>query len=333
MPCYNRRVDEHALRVLEYDKVVDHVAKLTSFSGGRDLALALRPSPDYDEVLRRQRLLAEAIRLRRLRTPLNLSSAADVRPALDKAALAGMLDTHQLVDIATTQQIAENLKASVVRYQGTLPLLYALGEAIAERHNLVGEITRAIDQHAEVLASASPNLGLIRRDIRIAHDRLHSKLQEFLGSSSGRLAAQEPIVTLRDGRYVIPIKADFRGEVRGIVHDVSSSGATLFIEPLAVVDLANKWRELQIEEQREVERILRRLSALVGESAAALAENVAILAEVDLLIGDASKAKQQLQWEPKVRFKELVTMMVDADLEAERKRLDGTKNYIRPKQV
>ena len=121
------------------------------------------------------------------------------------------------------------------------------------------------------------------RDIKIAHDRLQARLQEFLGSASGRLAAQESIVTLRDGRYVVPIKADFRGEVRGIVHDVSSSGATVFIEPLAVVDLANHWRELQIEERREVERILRRLSGMVGEVAEDLGANVAVLAELDLL--------------------------------------------------
>ncbi|HXH22879.1 MAG TPA: endonuclease MutS2 [Dehalococcoidia bacterium] len=285
-------MDEHALRVLEYDKVIDRLAKLTSFAGGRDLALALQPSPDFDEVLRRQRLLAEAIRLRRLRTPLNLTSASDVRPAVEKAALGGVLDTHQLLEIANTQQVAETVRAATARHESDMPLLWGLGQSIVELRNLVAEILKAIDQRGEVLASASPNLGLIRRDIRIAHDRLHSKLQEFLASPAGRLAAQEPIVTLRDGRYVIPIKADFRGEVRGIVHDVSSSGATLFIEPLAVVDLANKWRELQIEEQREVERILRRLSALAGENAAVLKANVGVLAQVDLVMAAARLADE-----------------------------------------
>jgi DNA mismatch repair protein MutS2 len=280
-------VDEHALRVLEYDKILLRLSKLTSFAGGRDLALERRPSPDYDEVLRRQSLLAEAIRLRQLRTPLNLTSASEVRPALEKAALGGALDAHQLLEITATEQVAESFKAAVARQASALPLLAQKAESISERRNLVGEISRSIDQRAEVTDAASPSLGLIRRDIRIAHDRLHAKLQEFLASNAGRQAAQETIVTLRDGRYVIPIKADYRGEVRGIVHDVSSSGATLFIEPLSVVDLANRWRELQIEEQREVERILRRLSALVGESAGALATNVAVLAEVDLLMAAA----------------------------------------------
>jgi DNA mismatch repair protein MutS2 len=280
-------VDEHALRVLEYDKILERLAKLASFAGGRDLVLSLQPSPDYDEVLRRQRLLAEAMRLRRLRTPLNLTSASDIGAAVDKAALGGMLDTHQLLEVATTQQVAETVRAATARHESDMPLLSALGQSVLERRNVVAEILRAVDQRGEVLASASPNLGLIRRDMRIAHDRLHSKLQDFLGSPSGRLAAQEPIVTLRDGRYVIPIKADFRGEVRGIVHDVSSSGATLFVEPLAVVDLANKWRELQIEEQREIERILRRLSAIVGESAEALRANLDVLAQVDFVMAAA----------------------------------------------
>jgi DNA mismatch repair protein MutS2 len=133
---------------------------------------------------------------------------------------------------------------------------------------------------------------VLRRDIKIAHDRLHAKLQEFLASSAGRLAAQESIVTLRDGRYVVPIKADFRGEVRGIVHDVSSSGATVFVEPLAVVDLANTWRELQIEERREVERILRRLSSLVGADAETIADNLAVLSQLDLLLASARLAEE-----------------------------------------
>jgi DNA mismatch repair protein MutS2 len=280
-------MDEHALRVLEFDKVLARLAKLTSFSAGRDLALALRPSPDYDEVVRRQRLLAEAIRLRRRRTPLNLTGAADVRPALEKAALGGVLDAQQLLEIAATQQVAEGFKAALARHAADLPLLAEMAASVAERRDVVAEINRAVDKRGEVTDAASPNLGLIRRDIRIAHDRLHAKLQEFLASPAGRTAAQEPIVTLRDGRYVIPIKADFRGEVRGIVHDVSASGATLFVEPLAVVDLANRWRELQIEEQREVERVLRRLSSLVADCALALAENVDVLAQLDLLMAAA----------------------------------------------
>ncbi|HEX5368556.1 MAG TPA: endonuclease MutS2, partial [Dehalococcoidia bacterium] len=232
-------MDEHALRVLEFDKVLARLAALTSFSAGRDLALALQPTPFYDEALERQRVLAEARRLTALRTPLNLNSAIDVRPALEKAELGGSLDGQELLAVATTQRVAQQAHANLTRLASMLPRLGALGASLIERQQVVDEIGKALDQRGEVVDGASAGLGVIRRDIKVAHDRLQSKLQEFLGSPGGRLAAQESLVTLRDGRYVVPIKAEFRGEVRGIVHDVSSSGATLFIEPLAVVDLAN----------------------------------------------------------------------------------------------
>jgi DNA mismatch repair protein MutS2 len=280
-------VDDHALRVLEFDKVLVRLARLTSFSAGHELALSLRPSSNYETVLDRQHHLLEAIRLREFRAPLNLTSAVDVRPSLEKAALGGSLDPQELLAVATTQKVAQQVKGALGRVSSTLQRLGALGRRITDRPEVVNEIGRAIDLRGEVLDSASPALAIVRRDIKIAHDRLHSRLQDFLASSSGRLAAQESIVTLRDGRYVVPIKADFRGEVRGIVHDVSSSGATVFIEPLAVVELANTWRELQIEEQREVERILRRLSAIVGDAAGPVAENVVALAELDLLMAAA----------------------------------------------
>jgi DNA mismatch repair protein MutS2 len=280
-------VDDHALRVLEFDKVLVRLARLTSFSAGHELALSLRPSSHYETVLDRQHHLLEAVRLREFRAPLNLTSAVDVRPSLEKAALGGSLDPQELLAVATTQKVAQQVKGALGRVSSTLQRLGALGRRITDRPEVVNEIGRAIDLRGEVLDSASPALAIVRRDIKIAHDRLHSRLQDFLASSSGRLAAQESIVTLRDGRYVVPIKADFRGEVRGIVHDVSSSGATVFIEPLAVVELANTWRELQIEEQREVERILRRLSAIVGDAAGPVAENVVALAELDLLMAAA----------------------------------------------
>lgn len=283
-------MDEHALRVLEFDKVLARLAQLTSFSAGRDLTLALRPSADYGEVLRRQELLAEAVRLRRMRVQLNLNSASDVRTSAEKAALGGVLDPRDLLAVAATQQTAQRVKAVLVRSGMSVPLLAGLGARLVELPALVEDIGRSVEPGGEVASSASAALALIRRDIRIAHDRLHAKLQEFLSSATGRLAAQEQIVTLRDGRYVVPIKAEFRGEVRGIVHDVSSSGATVFVEPLAVVDLANTWRELQIEEQREVERILRRLSGLVGAAAEAIRGNVELLAEVDLLMASARLA-------------------------------------------
>lgn len=285
-------MDEHALRVLEFDKVLARLAQHTAFSGGRALALALQPSGDYAEVVERQRVLAEAVRLREIGISLNLNRAVDVRPALEKARLGGALDGQELLAVAATQRVAHQARTALSRVAGSLTRLGGLGEDLIELDAIVNEIGAALDQRGEVVDSASPALTMLRRNIKTAHDRLQSRLQEFLASASGRLAAQESIVTLRDGRYVVPIKADFRGEVRGIVHDVSSSGATVFIEPLAVVDLGNQWREHQIEERREVERILRRLSGIVGAVAKDIAANIDLLAQLDLAVASARLAEE-----------------------------------------
>jgi DNA mismatch repair protein MutS2 len=285
-------MDEHALRVLEFDKVLARLAHLTSFSAGHDLALALRPTAVYEDALERQQTLAEALRLREMRTPLSLAGAVDVRPALEKASLSGQLDGQELLAVAATQRVAQQARNALTRLAGSLPRLGYLGEQLVEAQDVIDEIGRALDQRGEVVDGASTALSVIRRDIKSSHDRLQQRLQEFLASQAGKLAAQESIVTLRDGRYVVPIKADFRGEVRGIVHDVSSSGATLFVEPLAVVELANQWRELQIEEHHEVERILRRLSGVVGERAEDIAVNVEGLAELDLVLASAKLADE-----------------------------------------
>jgi len=283
---------EKTLATLEFDKVLARLARLTSFSAGRELALALRPSSNHAEVIRRQRLTAEAQRLRSMKPNIGLGGAHDVRPLAHKASLGGILEPTELLDIASTLQAALEMRSSLSRFSDTLPLLAELAEDLPQAPGLAADIARAINARAEVVDAASPVLAVLRRDVRIAHDRLNARLQEILNSPLGRQIAQEPIVTLRDGRYVIPVKTDFRGQIQGIVHDVSSSGATVFLEPLAVVDLGNTWRELQLEEEREVERVLRRLSAAVGAAVDAIRGDVEGLAEIDLALAKARLADE-----------------------------------------
>jgi DNA mismatch repair protein MutS2 len=283
---------EKTLTTLEFDKVLARLARHTSFSAGRELALALRPSTNHAEVVRRQRLTAEARRLRAMKPNVSLRGSHDARPLAQKASLGGILEPTEFLEIASTLRAALEMRSTLARLSGNLPLLAELAEDLPEAPDLVADIARCINARAEVTDVASPVLSVLRRDVRIAHDRLNAKLQEILNSPLGRQVAQEPIVTLRDGRYVIPVKADFRGQMQGIVHDVSSSGATVFLEPLAVVDLGNTWRELQLEEEREVERVLRRLSAAVGAAAAAVIGDVEGLAEIDLALAKARLADE-----------------------------------------
>lgn len=277
-------MDSHALRVLEFEKILAKLARHTAFSGGRERALALAPSPDYREVVRRQRETAEARRLLQMKPRTGLPGVHDVRPLAAKAGRGGVLATDEMLQIASTLECARDLKHSIARLDEALPLLADTVSVIEPLSRVIDDINRCIDQRAEVTDQASPALGAIRREARTLHDRLYQRLQEILTSALGKGIAQEPIVTLRDGRYVIPVKADMRGQLKGIVHDVSGSGATVWMEPLPVVDLGNRWREAQLEEQREVERVLRRLSGDIGAAVDDITTNVDVLATLDLAL-------------------------------------------------
>jgi DNA mismatch repair protein MutS2 len=179
--------------------------------------------------------------------------------------------------------------------------LLELADAFLSDHpGLAEDIQEAISESGEVLDAASPALGRIRAELRGAHDRLVTRLREIMSAPPFRDVVQDPVVTQRNGRYVIPIRAEARGQVPGIVHDQSASGATLFVEPLAVVDMANRWRTLILEEEREIERILRALSQEVGEQAAALASSVEGLAQIDLARASAGLAAQQRATQPRL---------------------------------
>jgi DNA mismatch repair protein MutS2 len=280
-------MDAHALRTLEYDKILARLARQTSFSAGRELALALAPSSDHRTVVRLQRETAEARRLMQLKPRTGLAGAHDARPLAEKASRGGLLEPESLLQIASTLECARELKSSISRLDEALPLLKETVDLIEPLVHTVENINRSINQRAEVTDQASPALGALRREVRTLHDRLYQRLQEILGSSFSKGIAQEAIITLRDGRYVIPIKADMRGQLKGIVHDVSGSGATVWLEPLAVVELGNRWREAQLEEEREVERVLRALSAEVGDQADAIAWDIVALARIDVALAKA----------------------------------------------
>ncbi len=157
---------------------------------------------------------------------------------------------------------------------------------------------RVLDERGEVRDDASPALARIRSDLRAAHDRLIARLQRIISSPETAPFLQEPIITIREGRYVIPLKADFKGRIRGIVHDRSASGATLFIEPLPVVELGNTWRELQVAEEQEIRRILADLSARVAARGAEILATVDALADLDLAFAKARYADELDAVEP-----------------------------------
>jgi DNA mismatch repair protein MutS2 len=283
------------LSTLEYGKVVERLARLCYTERGRALAAGLTPSSDYAEVLHRQRLTADARRLIELKPNLSFSDVHDVGGVVEAAALGRQLEPQELLDVRVTLDAARHLQEAVDRVRIHVPFLSDTAERIADFRQAASEIGRCIDGKGEVVDAASPALARLRRESRVAHDRLTSRLQEVLNRS--KTALQEPIITLRNGRYVVPVKAELRSQLPGIVHNVSSSGATVFLEPMETVEMGNRWRELIAEEEREIARIMRDLSALVGSQAEEVAVALTALAEIDVLVakvrfGESIRATQ-----------------------------------------
>src|SRR5579859_5958618 len=290
-----------AVSTLEFDAVRELLARHTSFSAGRALALELLPTPQIEEARRRQTATAEALKLPGLRPGLHLGGVHDVRSLAERARVGGVLGPEELLDIASTVRGARAWRRGLGPLRDLVPTLLELADVYLGDHpGLVEDIQDAIGEGGEVLDSASPALGRIRTELRGAHDRLVTRLRELMGAQPFRDAVQDPVVTQRAGRYVIPIRAEFRGQVPGIVHDQSASGATLFVEPLAAVEMGNRWRTLRLEEEREVERVLRALSQEVGEQADALDSSVAGLAQIDVVRAAAALAEQQRATAPQL---------------------------------
>ena len=282
-------MDSKTLHVLEYDKIRVKLKGFCDFSASMDLALALEPTDSYDLALARLAETSEA-RLLFSTSDVGIGGAHDVRPAVDLAARSGVLDPQQLLDIKSTLISCRELKKSLDRKTVEYPRLSQLAAALPETFGIVDAITRILSERGEVLDSASPKLASLRREIRIAHDRLMARLQRYLTESGNKL--QEPIITQRDGRYVIPLRAEFKGQIKAVIHDQSSSGATLFVEPLPVVELNNAMRELQLQARDEERRILAELSSLVGAHATEIKYGVENLAILDLIFAKSKYAEE-----------------------------------------
>jgi DNA mismatch repair protein MutS2 len=286
------------LNTLGYFTVLERLSKYAAFSAGAALALELRPSTNLDEARHWQQETTEARQLLVVKTDVTIGGARDVRAAAQSAAKGAMLEPSELQDVKNTLVAGRTLRRILVKLANQFPQLAFLASGITELPSVVDAISSTIDERGEVLDSASEKLANIRRELRVTHDRLLQKLQRLLSDPRNGPYLQEAIITQRDGRYVIPIKADFKGRMRGIVHDQSASGATLFIEPLSTVDLNNAWREQQLAEQQEIRRILTALSGLIGEEAEGIVLTVEALANLDLAFAKAKYADELHGSEP-----------------------------------
>ena len=291
-------MNEKTLQTLELHKVLDKLAEYCTFSAGADLARELFPSGDLDEAKTWQRETAEARLLFEQRQSVSLGGARDVRDAAMQATRGIMIDPQTLLDIRYTLRRATTLRRTIGRMKGQYPLLADIINEAEECNALQEEISKVLNDNGEVMDSASPRLATIRRDLKVSYDRLMQRLNRIITSSANAQFLQDALITTRNGRYVVPIKAEFKGRIPGIVHDSSSSGATLFIEPLATVELNNEWRELQLEEEKEIRRILLMLTELVGQESEYIIRTVEVLAYVDLVLAKARYADDMKAVEP-----------------------------------
>jgi DNA mismatch repair protein MutS2 len=272
-------MDARSASLLEFPVIRARLAAYAAFPPSRRLAETLEPSADPVIVHRALDETDEARSFLSGRPDVGVGGAHDIGPSVGRADRGGRLDPLELVAIADTLAAAARLRDALRDVD--LPRLHELSRSIEPLPSLHQRLVISIDPAGEILDGASPALGGLRRAVRIAYERLRSRLDQLVHGELGA-ALQEPLITLRNGRYVIPVRADARSRVRGIVHDQSGSGQTLFVEPLVAVELGNAWREAQLKVQAEEERILDELSSVVGAQAGALRETLDALARFDL---------------------------------------------------
>jgi DNA mismatch repair protein MutS2 len=271
-------MDERSIAILEFPAVRERLAGLTAFAPGRRLAEGLVPSAD-ETVVRRG--LDETDQTRALlveRPGVGIGGARDIGPWIERAVRGGRLDPAHFLELADTLDASAHLGAALAEDRRVL--LKALARELHAVPSLRSTLLRSFDPAGELLDTASPRLGSLRAALRVAYDRLRRRLDTIVASEIAG-ALQEPIVTMRNGRYVVPVRAEAKARVKGIVHDASGSGQTLFVEPLAIVELGNAWREAKLAEEEEIGRILDELSALVAAHAAELRETLGALARFD----------------------------------------------------
>jgi DNA mismatch repair protein MutS2 len=290
-------MDKKSFHILEFDKVRLRLAEYTSFSAGEALALALEPVTDMDEARRLQAETREASLLLDSQSDVTIGGTRDVRRAVDNAQRGFTLPAEEFLNIRNTLIASRTLRRQLERGRERYPRLAEIADLIEECPGMVTAVTNTLDDRGEVLDSASDRLAGIRKGLRVVHGRIQEKLRNILNSSMNQYL-QEPIITTRNGRYVIPLKAEAKGRIKGIVHDQSGSGATLWIEPIGTVDLNNEYRGLFLEEEHEIEKILADLSRQVAAQGDAIKRVVERMAELDLIFARGRYASLTRAVEP-----------------------------------
>lgn len=279
-------MNSKALYTLEFNKILEQLAELAETEGAAELALRLTPSSDIEKVRKMQQRTTDAKTLIGMKGAPSFGRVKDIRPTIERAEKDAILSLRELLDCAAVLRTARGLVDYVKGERTPETTLAEIFERLQPNRHLEEKISRSILAEDFVADEASPELGEIRRKIRQTNSKIKDMLQKYVSGQSKYL--QENIVTTRGGRFVIPVKAEYRSEVKGLIHDTSQSGATLFIEPMNVVEANNELRELESKETHEIERILRDLSAGVAVSGTAIVLNYLNITELAFIFACAA---------------------------------------------
>jgi len=291
---------ERSLRVLEFNKIRAQLAQYCESDMGAALCNALEPVSSMDDVRRMQQETREAHDVLTYLGGSPLTSFSDVRAQLHLAEIGSTLSPRALMDIGASLRAARSAREALVNDREGTPLIRANASRLSVFKLIEQAITDAIISEEEIADRASSELFAIRRKMRACNERVRERLNSMIHNQTYSKYLQDAIITMRGDRYVLPVKQEYRSMIPGIVHDQSATGATIFVEPMAVVDIGNELKQLVAEERAEIERILRMLSAQIAPDAAAMSDNLAILAQLDFAFAKGALAREMFAVEPKI---------------------------------
>lgn len=284
-------MNEKVLKVLEYNKIIEMLVAQANSDPGRKVCSQLLPMTDMNDITKAQTQTADAIARIFQKGSTSFGSNTDVSGYVRALKIGASLDAAALLKIASMLENVARIKNYGRRDKEETPAdsLTDMFDGLEPLTPIAKEIRRCIISEEEIASDASPALAHVRRSIALTGDRIHDKLNSMVNGSMHSYL-QDNVITMRDDRYCLPVRAEFKSQVSGIVHDQSSSGSTLFIEPQAIVELNNKLREFMLEEQKEIEKILAELSVQTGEYVQAISDNAKLMTELDFIFAKASLA-------------------------------------------
>ena len=284
-------MNQKVLKTLEYHKIIEKLTEYAASEPGKRLCRELEPSSDFEEIVQAQAETADAVARVRQKGSVSFAGISDIGGSLKRLEIGSSLSIHELLAVSSLLTCAARAKNYGRRQESELPddSLDEMFRSLEPLTNVNNEVTRCIISEEEVADDASPGLRHVRRQMKITGDRVHTQLNAILNSS--RTMLQDPVITMRDGRYCLPVKAEYKSRFQGMVHDQSATGSTLFIEPMAIIKLNNELRELEIREQKEIEMVLAALSMELVPYVETILINLKLLTKLDFIFARAALAR------------------------------------------